>query len=197
MKEIALVILGIATVLVGAFAYQQQHVAAASEPLAHVRNEFEFTVHAPYAVTAPLFGPEGERAWGGEHWDPHFFYPQPAQDVRGAVFMVEHGHHRSYWINTAFDVEGRHIQYAFVIPDLMATLIDLRFSEVDATDTKVSVAYERTALTAEANEHVREAGISDSKAGTEWSKAVNDYLARKHAGNAEPASSASPINKAP
>ena len=89
-----------------------------SEPLAHVRNEFEFTVHAPYAVTAPLFGPEGERAWGGEHWDPHFFYPQPAQDVRGAVFMVEHGHHRSYWINTAFDVEA------------MRTFSDLPFSSL-------------------------------------------------------------------
>ena len=193
MKEMVLVILGIATVLLGAVAYQRHNVAASSEALAHVHNEFEFTVKAPYALTAPLFGPEGERAWGGEHWDPHFLYPQPAQDVRGAVFMVEHGHHRSYWINTAFDLEGRHIQYAYVIPDLMATLIDLKFSEVDAANTKVAVTYERTALTSEANDHVREAGIADSKNGPEWGKLVNDYLMKQHAGNTEPAS-ASPIH---
>jgi hypothetical protein len=178
MKKMALVILAVATVLVGALAYQHHHHATASGPLAHVRNEFEFTVHAPYAVTAPLFGPEGERAWGGDHWDPHFLYPQPAQDVQGAVFTVAHGHHRSYWINTAFDVEGRHFQYVYVIPEVMATLIDVHFSEVDSANTKVNVAYERTALTPKANEHVREAGNSDNKNGAEWGKTINDYLAK-------------------
>jgi hypothetical protein len=183
MKKMAVVVLAVTTVLVGALVYRHHHRATASGPPLHVRNEFEFTVHAPYAVTAPLFGPEGERAWGGGHWDPHFLYPQPARDVRGAVFTVTHGHHRSYWINTALDVEGRHFQYVYVIPDVMATLIDVHFSELDSTNTKVNVAYERTALTPEANQHVREFGISDSKSGPEWGKAINDYLAGPAAPN--------------
>lgn len=196
MKKMAFLVLAITAVLAGVFTYEHHRAETPSGPLAHVRNEFEFTVHAPYALTVPLFGPEGERAWGGEQWDPHFLYPQPAQDVRGAVFTVQHGHHRSYWINTAFDVEGRHFQYAYVIPDVMATLIDVHFSEIDAANTKVNVAYERTALTPEANEHVREAGDSDSKNGVEWEKAVNDYLTKQHAGGTEPAASASPIHAA-
>ncbi len=41
-------------------------------PLAHVRNSFTLTVRARYKVAAPLFGPNGERAWAGNDWDPQF-----------------------------------------------------------------------------------------------------------------------------
>lgn len=44
-------------------------------PLAHVRNSFTLTVHAPYKIAAPLFGPNGERVWAGDDWDPQFIYP--------------------------------------------------------------------------------------------------------------------------
>ncbi len=57
--------------------------AGANGAIVHVRNEFEFTAHAPYQVVAPLFGAEGERAWSGGHWDPHFLYPQPAAGYSG------------------------------------------------------------------------------------------------------------------
>jgi hypothetical protein len=197
MKETTLIILAIATTLLAAFAYGQHHQEVTDGPLAHVRNEFEFTVHASYAVTAPLFGPQGERGWAGEHWDPHFVYPQPAHDVRGAVFTVAHGHQHSYWVNTAFDLEERHIQYVYIIPDGMATLIDLRFSVIDSANTKVNVAYERTALTPEANDHVREAGTADSKNGPEWGKQINDYLAKQAANKTLPTSSAQPVRTAP
>ena len=58
-------------------------------------------------------------------------------------------------------------------------LIDVRFSEIDAANTKVNVAYQRTALDPEANEHVRELGIADRESGKEWAAAINDYLAQK------------------
>lgn len=180
MKELTVFIFGIVTAFAGAYAYQQHphHAQASSGQLEHVRNEFEFTVQAPYAVTAPLFGPEGERAWGGKDWDPHFIYPQPAQDIQGAVFTVHHGNHSSYWVNTLFDKEAKHFQYAYFIPDALVTLIDVRFTEVGAASTKVSVAYERTALSPEANDHVRELGNSDKDNGKEWGTAVNSYLAK-------------------
>jgi hypothetical protein len=181
MKETLLIILTVATALAAAFAYQEHEQATSAEPLAHVRNEFEFTVHAPYKVTAPLFGPDGERAWAGKPWDPHFLYPQPAQDVRGAVFTVAHGNQNSYWVNTAFDLEEHHIQYVYIIPDAMATLIDVRFSVIDPATTKVDVTYERTALTQQANDHVRALGTADSKNGPEWGKQINDYLGKQGA----------------
>src|SRR5215468_10658349 len=85
-------------------------------PVTHVENGFEFTVHAPYDKVAPLFGAHGERAWGGADWDPQFLHPQPARDVAGEVFSVAHGHGRSTWVNTAFDLETGHVQYVYVVP---------------------------------------------------------------------------------
>ena len=53
--------------------------------------ERSITVDLPYAEAAPLFGPEGERAWAGKHWTPHFLYPQTRHDEQGAVFTIQHG----------------------------------------------------------------------------------------------------------
>jgi hypothetical protein len=178
MKIALLIVCALGALAALALLYRHHHRAAAGGPVAHVRNEFEFTVHAPYRIAAPLFGPEGERGWAGD-WDPHFLYPQPAQDIRGAVFTIRHGHRRAYWINTSFDLDSRHVQYVYVIPDAMVVLIDVRFAEPDPADTKVNVAYERTALNPEANEHVKELGNSDRESGKEWATAINDYLAKQ------------------
>jgi hypothetical protein len=179
MKTAVLIGLAVGALALLALLYHHHHRATSRGPVAHVRNEFEFTVHAPYQVAAPLFGPEGERAWGGDHWDPHFLYPQPAQDIQGAVFTVRHGHYPAYWVNTSYDVAARHFQYVYFIPDAMVTLIDVRFSELDPANTKVNVAYERTALKSEANEHVRDLGNADRDNGKEWGPAINDYLAKQ------------------
>ncbi len=181
MKMTTLIILAVGVLAGLALYYGHRHRTASSEPAAHVRNEFEFTVHAPYRVTAPLFGAEGERAWAGPQWDPHFLYPQPAQDTQGAVFTVQHGHHQAYWVNTAFDMDARHVQYADIIPDVMATLIDIHFTEIDPANTKVNVAYERTALSPDGNEHVKDAGNSDRNSGKEWGTAISEYLEKQKA----------------
>ena len=179
MKTVVLIVLAVGALTWLAWFYHRHRRAAARGPVLHVRNEFEFTVHAPYRVTAPLFGAEGERGWAGSDWDPHFLYPQPTQDTRGAVFTIPHGHGQAYWINTSMDVDGRHFQYVSVIPRAMVVLIDVRFSEPDPANTKVNVAYERTALNPAANEHVRELGNSDRASGKEWGAAINDYLAKQ------------------
>ena len=163
----------------GALSYHLRFEEESKAPVLHVRNEFEFMVHAPYKLAAPLFGPEGERAWAGGHWDPHFLYPQPAQDIEGAVFQVSHGHHDSTWVNTAFDLDRGHIQYVYFIPDMMVTRIDLHLTQPDAATTKVQVAYERTALNAAANDHVRDLGEADRKNGPEWGGDIERYLNRQ------------------
>ena len=70
-----------------------QQVAQSASLPAHVSNSFQFVVRAPLNRAAPLFGPEGERCWAGQHWNPEFLYPQPGKDVQGAVFTVQHGPH--------------------------------------------------------------------------------------------------------
>jgi hypothetical protein len=147
-------------------------------PMSHVRNSFELTVHAPYKVAAPLFGPEGERSWAGADWDPQFIYPHPPKDSEGAVFTVKHGSHQSTWVNTGFDSDRRHFQYVYFVDNVMVTVINLRFRPIDTGETRVSVVYERTALRPEANDDVQKLGAADQGNGKRWEKAINDYLAR-------------------
>jgi hypothetical protein len=182
MKTTLVIVVAVSALAAGALLYHLYRRSASSGLVLHVRNEFEFTVHAPYPVVAPLFGPEGERAWAGGHWNPQFLYPQPARDVQGAVFTIRHGHHHAVWINTSFDTAGRHFQYVYFIPEAMVVLIDVRFSEMDAGNTDVKVAYERTALNPEVNQRVREMGDADRGSGKEWATAINEYLTKQNAG---------------
>ncbi len=147
------------------------------QALVHVSTGFDLIVHASYEKTAPLFGPEGERAWAGKHWNPEFIHPQPAADIEGAVFTIQHGPYKAVWVTTLFDVEARHFQYVYFLPDLMVTVIDVRFKPVDANSTGVNVVYTRTALTAEGNEHVAAMSEGDKTAGKEWQVMIDEYLA--------------------
>jgi hypothetical protein len=151
---------------------------APPQPLLHVSTTFDLVVHAPFEKTAPLFGPEGERAWGGKHWNPEFIHPQPAADVEGAVFTIQHGPYKAVWVNTLFDLDARHFQYVYFLPDLMVTVIDVRFKPVSPGATAVNVVYTRTALTPEGNEHVTAMSQGDKAAGPEWQKSIDDYLAQ-------------------
>jgi hypothetical protein len=155
-----------------------QTASVPPEPHLRIRTSFDLTVNAPYATAAPLFGPEGERAWAGKHWNPQFIYPQPAHDEEGAVFTVSHGPYNAVWVNTLFDIEGRHFQYVYVLPELMVTVIDLRFNPVSAGSTAVHVVYTRTALTPEGSEHVRAMSEADKTAGKEWQQAIEEALSR-------------------
>jgi hypothetical protein len=82
-------------------------VTTSLQPAAHVTNSFAFTVNASLREAAPLFGPEGERAWAGDDWNPQFVFPVPARDVEGAVLTLRHGEQTAVWVNTVFDLRGR------------------------------------------------------------------------------------------
>jgi hypothetical protein len=152
---------------------------ASASQLLRTQTAFDIVVHLPYADAAPLFGPEGERPWAGKHWDPRFLYPQPAHDEQGAVFTVHHGSVTAVWVNTLFDLEARHFQYVYFIPDIMVTTIDVRFTSSDAGSTGVHVVYTRTALTPEGDDHVATLTAADKTAGHDWQSAIDAYLATR------------------
>ena len=147
--------------------------------LLRMSTSFEFVVHAPYAEAAPLFGPEGERAWVGKHWDPQFIHPLPARDQEGMVFTLRRGPHNEIWVNTLFDVDGRHFQYVYYMADLVLTTIDLRFKPIDQSNTQVNVIFTRTALTPAGNEHVTAMSEVDQRADKEWAQKIDAYLAQR------------------
>jgi hypothetical protein len=70
------------------------------------------------------------------------------------------------------------VQYVYVINGLVATQIDIHVTKTRPKETRVSVVYERTALSAAANEHVSQMAKSDADSGREWGEAINGYLAR-------------------
>jgi hypothetical protein len=142
----------------------------------HVSNSFALTVHAPLSRAAILFGPDGERCWAGERWNPEFLYPQPGKDVQGAVFTVQHGPHKSVWVNTVFDTVGGRMQYVSFIPDAVVSTIDVRLTSVDPSSTRVDVTYARTALDAAANDDVEAMGKRDRESGPEWEQAIAKCL---------------------
>ena len=94
------------------------------------------------------------------------------------VFTVAHQHFRAVWVNTAFDLKNGRIQYVYTIPDALVTVITLNLTP-QGQQTRVEVEYDRTALSAEADGHVRHMAEGDRKSGPEWEQQVNQFLAGK------------------
>jgi hypothetical protein len=143
---------------------------------AHLRNSFQFIIHAPLHRASPLFGPEGERCWAGQHWNPKFLYPQPGKDVQGAVFTVQRGAHTSVWVNTLFDPEGGRMQYVSFVPGTVVSTVDVQLTALDTSTTGVEVTYVRTALDPLANDEVQTMARSDRESGPSWQQAIESCL---------------------
>jgi hypothetical protein len=158
---------------------QNSGIAKPAAVPAHVSNRFRFVIRAPLSRAAPLFGPEGERCWAGQHWNPEFLYPQPGKDVQGAVFTVQHGPHTSVWGNTVFDPAGGRMQYVSFVPDTLVSTVDVRLTVLDPSSTGVEVTYARTALDVAANDDVQAMGRSDRESGPHWQQAIENCLARQ------------------
>lgn len=155
----------------------ESSVTSATDSRAHTSEVFEFTVAAPISAAFPLFGADRERLWA-PGWQPVFIWPQPQADRLGMVFTVAQGDSHAIWVNTEFDPVAGRIQYVYVLPKVMTTVITLQLREQEA-GTLVRVRYERTSLTPSADLRVRELAQHDALAGPEWSRQIADYLARQ------------------
>src|ERR1700689_1682923 len=95
--------------------------------LLHTREQFSLFANAPFEIAWPLFGADKERAWAPD-WDPVFLWPEKSLDQEGMVFMVSHGEKNAVWVNTAFDRAAKRIQYVYLIPDVVVTVITLKLT---------------------------------------------------------------------
>ncbi|MHB1700719.1 MAG: hypothetical protein ACYCSN_11420 [Acidobacteriaceae bacterium] len=152
------------------------HTMPTATEYVHVNTSFSFSVSAPFARTALLFGPESEKSWAGDSWQPRFFYPKPDADIEGAVFTVQHGPHTSIWVNTVYDVSGGRMQYVAIIPEVVATTIDVQLTSAGQYQTQVDVTYVRTALDTAANDDVRGMARHDAISGPEWKRGIEGLL---------------------
>jgi hypothetical protein len=143
----------------------------------HTSERFAFTAQARYAEVFPLFGALQEMAWA-PGWNPDFVWPRPATDCAGMVFHIAQGGRVATWLATAFDRAAGRVQYVYVVPDVMVTLITLTVLDRGPT-TDVRVQYDRTSLTSRADDLVSGMATNDRHAGPEWAEQINAYLARR------------------
>jgi hypothetical protein len=142
--------------------------------LLHTREQFSLVANAPVEIAWPLFGADKERAWAPD-WEPVFLWPEKAFDKEGMVFIIRQGAEDAVWVNTVFDRTAKRIQYVYVIPDVVVTVITLLLTS-HGDSTAIDVTYERTALAAAANEIVKDMAMRDRVAGTDWSRQINTHL---------------------
>jgi hypothetical protein len=140
----------------------------------HTEETFHFVANASLERVAPLFGAYKEREWA-PGWNPSFVWPPRADDREGMVFTVTGEHGTAVWINTAFEPASGRIQYVYVLPNTMATLITLKLRS-EGQQTHVTVVYQRTALDAGSSVLVRRMADQDARAGPEWARQINDHL---------------------
>jgi hypothetical protein len=142
----------------------------------HTSERFAFTAQAPYTEVFPLFGALQEKAWA-PGWIPDFVWPRPATDCAGMVFRIAQEGRVATWVATAFDQAAGRVQYVYVVPDVMVTLITLTVLDRGPT-TDVQVQYDRTSLASRADDLVSGMATNDRHAGPEWAEQINAYLAR-------------------
>ena len=78
--------------------------------------------------------------------------------------------------------EAGHAAYVYVIEGKLTTRIDVQLTPVDAATTWVRVVYERTALSPSVNQDIAEMAQTDPKMGSEWQKAIGEYLKGRETG---------------
>ena len=154
--------------------------STAATACVHVVNTFRFETAVPIAKLAPMFAPEAERLWAGEHWNPEFAYPQPGRDVQGAVWKITRDGVESVWVNTVFDVAHGRMQYVAVTPQQLAMTIDVHVRAEGEQRSAVEVTYARTALDFSANRHVTDLGQRDLESGAEWQRSLEAAFGLKH-----------------
>ena len=146
----------------------------------HSEEKFVFTANAAIEEVGPLFGADRERVWA-PGWVPQFVHPVPAADQEGMVFTVAHDHLRATWVNTVFDLSNGRVQYVYVLPEHLVTVITLRL-QAEGKRTRVDVEYDRTSLVPEADPMVERMAEHDRASGPEWEKQINGYLAKHPTG---------------
>lgn len=162
----------------GSAATDRHSQADRADPAVHVRTTFTVAIDARYATVFSLFGADKERLWA-PGWEPRFLYPDAPEDRAGMVFTVEHPAGHSIWVNTAFDIRTGHVQYVYVVPGTLVTVIDIHLRRASAVRTEATVMYERTALVPEADDRVRSMAAHDKVSGPEWEAQIRDYLSKQ------------------
>jgi len=145
--------------------------------LVHTREEFAFSVDAPIDSALALFGALRERDWAPD-WTPEILWPAPPEDRQGMVFTVAHGDKTAVWVNTMLDTTAHRVQYVYVLPEVVATVITIALTP-EGTGTRATVRYERTSLAQQSDAVVEHMAALDRAAGPIWARQIQQHLSAR------------------
>ena len=131
----------------------------------------------PMPKLLQLFGPEGERAWAGKHWNPEFLHPQPAADIEGAVFTIPHGAIQRRLGQHPPSTSTRAIFNTSISCPISWSLSSMSALNPPRRPQPASTSSTREQHHADGNAHVAAMSHGDQSAGKEWQQAIDDYLA--------------------
>ena len=101
-----------------------------------------------------LFTPEGERAWA-EDWDPVYVHPASGETGEGMVFTTAAGGEETLWLLTKYEPAAGRAEYARITPGSRVAVVKVR-CEAQGAQTRVTVSYTITGLSAAGNGYVRQ-----------------------------------------
>jgi hypothetical protein len=145
----------------------------------HSERSHFLIVPLPLAEAFALFEPEGERLWA-EGWDPRYHFPDDGRARRGMVFTTGHGGEHTIWTLIRHEPANGLVEYVRTTPGSRTGTVLVHCTALDATRTRVNVAYTLTALTPEGNTTLREMDEARFRAFIEsWAEAIAQGLARR------------------
>ena len=143
-------------------------------PGARRRLTGHLTVALPAAQAYRLFTARGEQDWA-QGWSPQFPAPTVDDTEPGTVFRTHAHGSTTTWI-VIDSTDGRRISYARTIPDVSAGTVTVALEET-AGHSDVTVTYELTALSDEAQLHLAEFAEQYPAFLRGWEDAITALLA--------------------
>lgn len=136
-----------------------------------------FLVQAPIEKVFPLFGPVREMEWA-QGWNPHLIYSETKEVEERMIFETSgkfEEEDKYTWVITQYSPQDHLIEYTVSTPERI-WFITVK-CEALGKETKTTVSYTYTGLTARGNERNKEA-LANMYADNlkDWEMAINYYL---------------------
>jgi hypothetical protein len=155
-------------------------VAAAAETALEQRSQsFTITLNGSVERVTPFFGPVQEAEWA-PGWRPRFLRPPEGGQRQGAVFTTTSANGRErLWLVTAYDVKAGRVEYVLLTPGFTANEIKIQVLPNGRNQSKATITYRHSALTAEGNEEVAKLDTHwAEQERVHWESAINSILAK-------------------
>lgn len=143
----------------------------------HIAHEFLQLNHARPEIVFPLLCPVREGDWA-PGWKYSLLFSESGYAEAGCVFTTTDKNGAvTTWICTHHDPARNEVEFAWVLPEVMATRVMIKLRPSGESETHAHVRYEYTALS-EAGDRLLEqydrAWFEAKMRG--WERAINHYL---------------------